>query len=51
MIRKTAPAPIYAEDVAGITYLNVSSKNIASLAGLAHFSSLEHLYCDNNQLT
>ena len=34
-----------------VTTLNVSSKNIADLTGIKDFISLQHLYCQNNQLT
>lgn len=36
---------IYAEDLEGVTYLNVNNKGIRSLAGLEHFTELEQLYC------
>ncbi|MDR0324662.1 MAG: S-layer homology domain-containing protein, partial [Oscillospiraceae bacterium] len=42
---------ITAADVAGITRLDVSGKNIASLEGIEHFTSLKHLDCSNNRLT
>jgi Leucine-rich repeat (LRR) protein len=38
-------------DVEGVTSLDVSSKNIADLKGIEAFTSLEILYCYENQLT
>ncbi|MDR1321884.1 MAG: cell wall-binding repeat-containing protein, partial [Gracilibacteraceae bacterium] len=43
--------PIYDIDVASITSLDVTGRNIASLAGIKHFTALESLYCYNNLLT
>ncbi|MDR1321935.1 MAG: YDG domain-containing protein, partial [Gracilibacteraceae bacterium] len=43
--------PIYDSDVMDITSLDVSGRNIASLAGIEHFFMLETLWCDGNQLT
>ena len=48
-IGKTAPAPIYDTDVGSI--LNLSKKNIKSLAGLEYLFNLQELSCDHNQLT
>ena len=53
-VRSTANIPtgeIYASDVAGISRLIVDDKEIASLAGIQHFTSLTVLSCFNNQLT
>ena len=36
---------------AGVTYINVSGRNIASLKGIEYFTALTDLYCTNNQLT
>ena len=49
-IWKTAPEPIYDSDVARITGLDVSNRNIKSLDGLIYFSELEDLWCFDNQL-
>ena len=38
-------------DISGVTYLNVSSKNIGDLTGIEDFVSLTSLYCFDNQLT
>jgi len=51
LVGKTAPAPIYDTDAAKIGNINVSSKNIKSLAGLEHFTELRRLDCGSNQLT
>jgi len=51
ILRKYDPEPILDTDVQGIAYLNVSSKDIQSLAGLEYFTELVSLRCDNNQLT
>jgi hypothetical protein len=51
IIGKTAPAPIYDTDVAGILSLNVYERGIQTLAGIEHFTALESLRCNNNQLT
>ena len=49
---KAADAPIYDTDnFAAVTELNVSNKNIASLAGLEYFTALTQLYCYGNSLT
>ncbi len=42
---------IYDTDVALVGYLNVSEKNIASLAGIEYFTALTDLNCSRNQLT
>ncbi|MBO7068514.1 MAG: hypothetical protein J6W52_07540 [Bacteroidaceae bacterium] len=39
------------EEIAGVTSINVVSKNIQSLKGIEYFTALKILYCDNNQLT
>ena len=41
---------IYDSDVANIGSLDVSSRNITSLAGIEYFTSLEYLVCRDNQL-
>ena len=38
-------------EIAGVTEIDVSEKNIASLKGIEYFIALECLYCNNNQLT
>ena len=38
-------------EIRGITYINVSSRNIGSLKGIEYFTALEVLYCNHNQLT
>ena len=50
VIWKTAPAPILDTDVAGILTLDVSGKEIASLAGLEYFTGLTWLDCSRNKL-
>jgi len=50
-IGKTDPAPILESDVSSITSLNVSSKNIASLAGIEYFTALKELVVYRNRLT
>ena len=50
-ISKVAPAEIYSTDVSSITYLNVNSKSIESLAGIEYFTGLIELSCAGNQLT
>ena len=47
---KNASDPIYDTDVAPVTILNVSNKNIESLAGIAHFTALTTLNCSLNWL-
>ena len=42
---------ITAERIAATTTLNVSSKKIADLTGIEHFTALTSLYCNSNQLT
>jgi Leucine-rich repeat (LRR) protein/putative cell wall-binding protein len=44
-------ALLTSEEIAGITNINIASKNIADLTGVEHFASLEYLSCDYNQLT
>ena len=39
------------QEIAGITSINVQSKNIADLTGIEHFTALETLNCYENQLT
>ncbi|MEG0662077.1 MAG: hypothetical protein RR472_02250, partial [Anaerovoracaceae bacterium] len=50
-IGKTAPAPIYANDVATISELDINSWGVQSLDGIQHFKSLQALYCKDNKLT
>jgi len=50
-IGKTAPAPIYDTDVAGISTLAVNNEGIKNLEGLKHFKTLDSLVCHSNQLT
>lgn len=38
-------------EIAGVTEIDVSEKNIASLKGVEYFTALWSLYCQNNQLT
>jgi len=38
-------------EIAGITAINVSWRNIESLEGIEHFTALTNLTCDNNKLT
>ena len=38
-------------NIAGVTSLNVSSKNISDLTGIQAFSALRNLYCNYNSLT
>jgi hypothetical protein len=42
---------IYDREAEGIRYLDVSGRDIVSLDGIEHFTALEYLYCDDNQLT
>ena len=37
-------------EIAGITSINVSNKNISDLTGIGYFTALTDLYCNNNQL-
>ena len=39
------------EEIAGITSISVTYKNIADLTGIEHFTALQKLYCNGNQLT
>lgn len=54
-IGKTAPAPIYDTDVAGVKVLHLNSilepEKIKTLAGLEYFTGLQELNCANNELT
>ncbi|MCL2747833.1 MAG: hypothetical protein FWE59_04170 [Oscillospiraceae bacterium] len=50
-VEKAAPDPIRAADTAEVTMLDVSDRDIQSLAGLEHFTGLVSLYCGGNQLT
>jgi Leucine-rich repeat (LRR) protein len=47
----TVDAPIYKENVGGITSLNVRNSNIKNLAGIEHLTALKVLDASNNQLT
>mgnify|MGYP000927943165 CR=1 FL=1 len=47
---KGASDPILDTEVASVTSLNVSNKDITSLAGIEHFTYLNELNCNNNQL-
>lgn len=38
-------------NISGVTFLSVSSKNIADLTGIEDFTALTNLRCNNNQLT
>ena len=50
-IEKEAPEPILDTDVAEVVSLYVGYRNIESLNGLVHFTSLKGLYCYSNKLT
>ncbi len=50
-VGKGVSESVYDKDVASVSSLGVSSKNIASLAGIEYFTALNGLYCYNNQLT
>ena len=39
------------EEIAGVTFIDVSEKNIASLKGIEYFTALTQLDCYENQLT
>ena len=39
------------EEIAGVTYINVRSRNIQSLKGIDYFIALTELSCHSNQLT
>jgi hypothetical protein len=43
--------PILPHDVSWISHLDISNRNITSLAGIQHFTSLQSLDVSNNQLT
>lgn len=38
-------------EIKGITYINIGNKNISSLKGIEHFTALNTLRCNFNQLT
>ncbi len=40
-----------ADELAAVTEIDVSDKDIQSLTGIEHFTALEKLVCQNNQLT
>ena len=42
---------VFTSDVSGITFLIISGENISDLTGIADFSALEMLICNNNNLT
>jgi len=42
---------VLTSNVSGVTYLNVSNKNISDLSGIDDFVGLTSFFCDNNQLT
>ena len=42
---------VLTSDISGITYLNLSGKNISDLTGIEDFTSLTSLNCNNNQLS
>ena len=46
-----ADGVLTAEEVQGITEIQVSNQGIASLEGIGTFVNLEKLYCSNNLLT
>ena len=48
---KDASSPIYDIEVSWLTWLDVSYRDIADLAGLEHFTSLRELNCYHDQLT
>jgi len=50
LLEKTAPEPIYAEDVAEIEELWVGTRGIQKLDGLEHFTGLKILGCYDNEL-
>ena len=50
-IDKDADGYLSDEEIAAVTKLDVSEKNIASLKGIEFFTALQNLYCYNNQLT
>ena len=50
-IDKDADGYLSAKEIAAVTELVVSEKNIASLKGIEFFTALQNLYCYNNQLT
>ena len=50
ILGKQSTDPIYDIDVADITSLDVSNKNIADLSGIEYFSALTRLECYKNEL-
>ena len=38
-------------EISGITYINISNRNISNLTGIEHFTALSNLVCYDNQLT
>jgi hypothetical protein len=48
---KDKDGKLYPEDVKKIKILRPIRKQIASLAGIEHFSAVEHISCQNNKLT
>ncbi|MDP4178717.1 MAG: leucine-rich repeat protein, partial [Bacillota bacterium] len=51
LINKSSSSPILYSDVKNIQNLNIASLGIKDLNGLEYFTSLNSLYCNNNQLT
>jgi len=49
-VGKGVSESVYDIDVASVTSLNVSNKDITSLAGIEYFTALNELNCNNNQL-
>jgi len=39
------------EEIAAVTYMDLSSKEIGDLTGIKYFTALEELYCSHNPLT
>ena len=39
------------EELAGVSYMSLSEKNISNLKGIEHFTALETMACNGNQLT
>ena len=50
LVGKPEPEPIMDTDVGEIINLSISNKGIKNLAGIEHFTSLQTLICDNNQI-